>query len=364
MEWVETTGKTISEAKEAALDELGVDEQDAEFEVLAEPKVGLFGRIRSEGRVRARVRPTTPRAKEDRRDRRRRTRAAAATDGSDEAAASDTSQSTTPVNEVVSTGRRRDPAPRPTAQAPTEDVAASNAEAEVASTIAPGTARPSKSRSRRRGARTPGQPPTEAGLASSITEDTPPSPRPRRQAQAKEPTSPQPSRDDHDDRAVTEGVEMDVALEEQGEVATAFLSGLVERFGLDAAIDVRQPDDDTLNIDLTGEDLGLLIGPKGATLLSIQDLTRTVVQRQTGAANGRIYVDVSGYRHKRGEALARFTNKVAADVLASNQRIALEPMSAPDRKVVHDTATGIAGVTTLSEGEEPRRRVVIIPTED
>src|SRR3954467_15429762 len=72
MEWVETTGRTLEEAKESALDQLGVDEQDAEFEVLEEPKSGLFGRLRSEARVRARVRPTRPRPKEERRDRQRR----------------------------------------------------------------------------------------------------------------------------------------------------------------------------------------------------------------------------------------------------------------------------------------------------
>jgi spoIIIJ-associated protein len=60
MEWVETTGRTLEEAKEVALDELGVDEQDAEFEIVEEPKSGLFGRLRTEARVRARVRPTTP----------------------------------------------------------------------------------------------------------------------------------------------------------------------------------------------------------------------------------------------------------------------------------------------------------------
>ena len=70
MEWVETTGRTVEEAKEAALDQLGVDEQDAEFEIVEEPRFGLFGRLRSEARVRARVRPTKPRAKEERRDRR------------------------------------------------------------------------------------------------------------------------------------------------------------------------------------------------------------------------------------------------------------------------------------------------------
>src|ERR1700722_6390337 len=72
MEWVETTGRTVEEAKDAALDQLGVDEQDAEFEIVEEPKFGLFGRLRAEARVRARVRPTTPRPKDDRRDRRKR----------------------------------------------------------------------------------------------------------------------------------------------------------------------------------------------------------------------------------------------------------------------------------------------------
>ena len=71
MEWVEVTGKTVEEAKEAALDQLGVDEDDAEFEILEEPKAGLFGRLRSEARVRARVMPSVPRPKVDRRDRKR-----------------------------------------------------------------------------------------------------------------------------------------------------------------------------------------------------------------------------------------------------------------------------------------------------
>src|SRR3546814_313876 len=72
MEWVETTGRTIEDAKEVALDQLGVDEQDAEFEVLEEPRTGLFGRTRGDARVRARVRPTQPRPKVERRDRKGR----------------------------------------------------------------------------------------------------------------------------------------------------------------------------------------------------------------------------------------------------------------------------------------------------
>src|SRR5436309_9454433 len=80
MEWVETTGKTLEEAKDAALDQLGVAEDDAEFEVVEEAKLGLFGRVRSEARVRARVRPTAPRPKDDRRDRRRRDQRKKSTD--------------------------------------------------------------------------------------------------------------------------------------------------------------------------------------------------------------------------------------------------------------------------------------------
>ena len=72
MEWVETTAKTVDEAKELALDKLGVDETDTEFEILEQPKQGLFGRVRGEARVRARVTPKSPRAKEERRDRKRR----------------------------------------------------------------------------------------------------------------------------------------------------------------------------------------------------------------------------------------------------------------------------------------------------
>ena len=70
MEWVETTGKTVHDAKETALDALGVDTDDAEFEIINDARTGLFGRVKEEARVRARVRPTAPRAKDDRRRRR------------------------------------------------------------------------------------------------------------------------------------------------------------------------------------------------------------------------------------------------------------------------------------------------------
>ncbi|MGH9178845.1 MAG: RNA-binding cell elongation regulator Jag/EloR [Acidimicrobiales bacterium] len=274
MEWVETTGRTVEEAKDAALDQLGVDEEDAEFEVLEEPRHGLFGRLRTEARVRARVRPNRPRPKEDRRDRRRRNRGSA---------------------RPQTTGDTAGPPPEPAEPGP----------------VAPPV-------------------PSAASAAD------------RKQEGAK--------------------MDQDVPLREQAEVATDFLEGLLAAFRARGEVAVHEVDDETVELAITGSDLGLLIGSSGSTLTALQEITRTVVQRQTGGRNGRLLVDVGGYRQKRKEALTRFTESVAAQVRETGVSKALEPMHAADRKVVHDTVNGLEGVRTTSEGEEPRRRVVISPS--
>ena len=153
----------------------------------------------------------------------------------------------------------------------------------------------------------------------------------------------------------------DVALDEQAAEAVAFLSGLMERLGMGADVESEVLDEDTVEVRVTGSDLGILIGPRGDTLAAVQELTRTVVQRRLGAHNGRLLVDVAGYRQKRRAALERFTREVADQVRSTGQRRVLEPMPPADRKVVHDTINELDGLTTTSEGEEPRRRVVIIP---
>jgi spoIIIJ-associated protein len=151
-------------------------------------------------------------------------------------------------------------------------------------------------------------------------------------------------------------------LLEQGEVVKSFLLDLLDAFGLDGEVATSTADDGAVELAVTGPDLGLLIGPKGQTLQAIQELSRSALQRQKpGEAHAKVRIDVSGYRERRREALARFTIDVAEQVKASGERKALEPMSPPDRKVVHDTVNDIDGVTTLSEGEDQRRRVVILP---
>jgi spoIIIJ-associated protein len=145
----------------------------------------------------------------------------------------------------------------------------------------------------------------------------------------------------------------------QGEQAREFVAGLVDAFGVSGRTTVRTVEDDTIEVAVDGDDLGLLVGPKGATLGAVQELSRTVLSRAVDGRAARLHVDVAGYRERRRTALSRFAEEVAAKVLSSGVTTALEPMGPADRKVVHDTVNAIAGVRTTSEGEEPRRRVVI-----
>jgi spoIIIJ-associated protein len=155
---------------------------------------------------------------------------------------------------------------------------------------------------------------------------------------------------------------MTMPLAEQGSRAQEFLEGLVEEFGMEATYTVEELDEDTVEVRLSGDGLGLLIGPKGQTLAALQELTRCAVQQSGG--RGRLLVDVGGYRQKRKEALERFVGQIATEVRQSGTRRALEPMSAADRKIVHDTVNDLPGVQTTSEGEEPRRYVVVLPAPD
>ena len=150
-------------------------------------------------------------------------------------------------------------------------------------------------------------------------------------------------------------------LAREREIATEFVDGLVAAFGLDGEVSTAL-DDDEIEVAVAGDDLGLLIGPRGLTLAAVQELTRTVVHRAMPERSGWLRVDVSGYRQRRKEALERFTVQVAQEVVSSGERRQLEPMGAADRKIVHDAAQQVEGVMTLSEGEEPHRRVVIAPT--
>ena len=148
-------------------------------------------------------------------------------------------------------------------------------------------------------------------------------------------------------------------IEEQAEVAIAFLDGLLEAFGLEGETASRI-EDEVLYLDINGDQTEALVGPKGAAMYSVLELTRTTVQRKTYGAP-RMRIDIAGYGARRREALSIYTNKLAEQVIADGGEIMLEPMNAADRKVVHDAAAEIEGIRTHSEGDDPRRAVVISP---
>jgi len=339
MEWVETTGRTVDEAKDAALDQLGVDESDAEFVVVSEPRPGLFGRMRGEARVRARVKPTSPRPKRGRTRRPSQERRAGQRPGRASGASS------TPVA-VVDDGRSGPGGDHVPTDEPSGNGSRPSSPSAVQARTSGGTSRNRRRRSRGGATRNRG-----SGDGADSGQGA---------KQAERATPPGRGSAMSDTQEAQSG--MTLSLEEQGESARTFMAGLINEMGLDAAVTVRLVDESTAEVAVDGSGLGILIGPAGATLAALQELTRTVVQKQTGGHSERILVDVAGYRARRAEALQRFTTEIAGEVLESGTERALEPMSAADRKIVHDTVNEMAGVETRSEGEDPRRYIVISPT--
>jgi spoIIIJ-associated protein len=324
MEWIEVSARTLEEARELALDRLGVVADELEYEVIDEPRGGLFGLGRTDARIRARVKPLSREKPPDRRRRR-------------------------------STERR----PSGSARKPRGDAAPSRgsetraaAPARPESRMRTGTdesdrpddLRSPTSRSRRRG-RGRGKSADGAGAETALGGE-----RPARQGREDRPEA----------KMDGEPEAQDLDIEAQAEHAAQFAGSLVEAMGLKGSA-VARVEDETVLVAIEGDGLGLLVGPGGKTLTAIEELVRAVVQHGLSGRSARLRVDVGGYRERRREALAAFARQVAEEVRTNNVERALEPMNPPDRKVVHDAVAEIDGVATSSEGEEPRRRVVISP---
>ncbi len=152
----------------------------------------------------------------------------------------------------------------------------------------------------------------------------------------------------------------ETSIEDQAKVAEDFLSGLLKSFGLEGEIQTRI-EDEVLYLDIVGEQTEALVGPKGGTMYAVLELTRTTVQRHTFGAP-RMRIDIAGYGARRREALTIYTSKLVDQLKETGGEVMLEPMNAADRKVVHDAAAEFEGVRTYSEGEDPRRAVVIAST--
>jgi spoIIIJ-associated protein len=155
-----------------------------------------------------------------------------------------------------------------------------------------------------------------------------------------------------------------IDIEAQRAAVEEFLRGLLDAFGRsDATVTATVADEETVEAAVDGESLGVLVGQKGVTLQSLQELVRSMVQRRfVGQTHARVRVDVAGYRERRRAALERFTVDIAATVKESGIAKALDPMGAADRKVIHDAVNAIDGVETVSEGQDADRHVVIRPS--
>lgn len=299
MEWLEIRATTVESAKEQALVHLGVDESDAEFEVLSEPRMGLFGRVKQEARVRARVLPTPVRPKDSRGRNNRR-----------------------------SGSSKRSESARASSEATPEPVA-----------------RPSRKDSAARGRQQPVNAANAEGRASERT--------PEGNRDARKPKE--------DEKSMTVDQNRGPSLMEQADLAESFVRGIAE--ALDIAVTFKRHDLDNgiMRIEAHGEGIGILIGRRGGTAQAIDELVRTVLQRSGGTTReGKIRMDMGGVRARRAAALATFARKVAEESAETQSEIALEPMNRMDRKIVHDVISGIDNVESRSEGEDPHRRVIIV----
>ena len=151
-----------------------------------------------------------------------------------------------------------------------------------------------------------------------------------------------------------------LSLAEQADLAESFVRGVGETVGITLTFLRHDLENNVLRIEAQGEGIGLLVGRRAVTAQAIDDLAKTVLQRTGGVAReGRIWMDIGGVRGRRNAALAKFAKQLAAEVVDSGLESRLEPMSRADRKIVHDTVSEISGVTSRSEGSDPRRNVVI-----
>jgi spoIIIJ-associated protein len=147
-------------------------------------------------------------------------------------------------------------------------------------------------------------------------------------------------------------------LEREGDIAADYLEELLDIADLDGDLDM-DVEGDRAAVSIVGAELSQLVGQHGEVLDALQELTRLAVYRETGERS-RLMLDVSGFRANRRSTLESLAAETVATVRETGEPVSLKPMSPFERKVVHD-AVAAAGLTSESEGVEPRRYVVVLP---
>lgn len=368
MEWVKTTAKTVPEAIDLALDNLGVAEDEAEIVVIEEPSKGLFGRVRGSARVEARIKPRAIRPKVDRGRNRRDAKAASRGKGAKRSRS----------RSGGSKGSDRRP----------QDTSKQETGTDRSEQSGPSNGSDRGGGSDRRSSRTRSTPDREAESpkvgadADSAVDERSGGGRKRRRPRSKDSASDtdraasgHQHQDAHDTAARSNRSQktrqsskkagsdrppqQETPVQEVADHLKSFLGGLTEAFGLDGHVDVDESEPDILVATVDAQH-GLMVGPKGRTLDAIQELARVSAQRTT-PSSVRIKVDVGGYRKQRAAALEEFARKAADKAVDNGVEVALDPMSPADRKVIHDALNTDERVETRSVGNEPRRKVVVVP---
>ncbi len=147
-------------------------------------------------------------------------------------------------------------------------------------------------------------------------------------------------------------------LEREGDIAADYLEELLDIADLDGDLDL-DVEGDRASVSIVGGDLDRLVGRNGEVLEALQELTRLAVYRETGDRS-RLMLDIGGFRADKRARLERLATETVAEVRSSGESVSLDPMTPFERKVVHD-AVAAAGLSSESEGEEPRRYVVVLP---
>ena len=151
------------------------------------------------------------------------------------------------------------------------------------------------------------------------------------------------------------------ALEEEAQVAQATVKELLERIGVQAEVTVRESQrDEPLALDISGEDLSILIGPRGETLNALQYIARLIVTREL-LRWVAFFLDVEGYRQRRATELRDLARRMAERAALTEQPLALEPMPAHERRIIHIALRDHPLATTQSVGQGEHRRVTILP---
>ena len=302
-----STGKTIDLAVEAALNQLGLDRDSVSVMVLQQAKSGFLGFGAQPAKVQLSYEVPDPVAEK--------------VPEKPKSALGSASRSKPKATALPDTAKPQPPKP----EAP---------KAEAPKPVAPAA-----------------EPPRQDKPAAP---KPPRAPRPERKFDApKAPREPRPERkvEPPKEYAPAEPGSTEEKIEQ-------FIQGLLEHMGSKAVPHCWKVDGNTYKVDLTGEDLGYLIGRRGDTLDAIQHLTNYTVNRDVDG-HIRVNVDAESYREKREDSLRRYARKKAQQVLKARRRTTLEPMNAYERHVIHAALQDMENITTHSTGVEPNRRVVI-----